>query len=48
MTNTFITSIGSLITSVATLIYIIRTKKGVDAAHSDVQVIKETIENGHS
>lgn len=44
-TNTFLASIASLVTAVATLIYVIRSKKATVETQQTVKEIKSTIEN---
>jgi hypothetical protein len=47
-TNTFLASIASLLTAVATLIYVIRTKKANAETQQTVQDIKSSIESSQS
>lgn len=46
-TNTFLASIASLLTAVATLVYVIRSKKATVQTQQAVKDIQTTIENGN-
>lgn len=46
LTNTFIVSVANLVTAIATVIYVVKAKRGVNKTQAEVAEIKEIVQNG--